>query len=923
MSITFIKAPPFRVDFEQYRKESIEPILSLEDQISRVTGIILRAAGYSAFETLKHLPTSFKHIALGYRGSITVWYPPKSLHFAVFKMFFWVLRIGLSFLEMTYQEVMQALGPSHHLYLQKYAGEDIDPRHLRTTHLEIDVSHVPADVTISRLLTEFDKLNFDRSKEPGHRKCPDGFTVERLRAGLKRFVDNVNGRVPFLATPPASQTAHLLAFYDHMERATRCAFHAVLKALEEKADENTLEDHSRFLIDFAMSGEYCGTRFMSQAMRAYGHYCGGSVPSGTLEDSIVETLAQARNDIASKQIAKHFGGDVHGHGKYMDHLGELLGIPGTAHVIETLSQDFDTDHYLKLFFEAYTPNFIIKTIQKKVKKSAVLREQVFDWLKDQRGNWVAKKPDSAKELEEKIQAVLEKEPSVDGSNLWKGVSRFLNLLTHLKNKGVKFPKRTDWQTFVFRLFILKESKNWIKDRGLIMRACNHPHLAPLLNQDNIDKEALRPIIANLVKVEEIRKIAYIGTSDLLQVIDNQADLSKVVKKFLESCLNVTESHVEFLQALDVGEAAKNGFSTEIIEWLLVHYKIFRPQEVPKKTEQAADTTSTQKIDLKKVELSELNLPMNDAVHVAIGVDAFFKDSKLKQELKASIKVLPFILDPLAAVLLPCIELGRSRRYSFETSSARRLRKVLFNRAFKINSQIADQQLCKERPELLSSYPEGKSRLINHLNIAASIIDGCPWPLVWIAAIFFAEKALKELYRRVSPLAKRIEGHYTTYLKPHIDKVRDYSISLYQTRVPPQVKKEVNRVVKLASWIHRYSLPFFVISSILQEVGRYRNLQLVNRFFHWFNPEIFLIGFQSLSNFSGVQGNLFYKYIYYTVRPTLSRALREKAHQIEVEKLQAWRSNVYQLWNKELARFPILRQKKANHAASSSSSSSNK
>lgn len=477
-TITFIEQPPFVIDFKQYSPEvnTEQMVQNTVFKALKLIPVIVASLAEASYLTLKHSGSSFKVIVLGFYGDWSEFSMPEDFYLVVFKVAFWVLGLGWCTLTTTFRLTSEKLFPASSQFLKNYANGGINVWHIKTNELGIDVSEVSSDINVDNLVQIFNEINFTNFRKEGYmapscRKEGDKtYTTMDLSDALNVFIHNVKNRVAFLGTPPAYDMPRLSAFYQHIENAVRYSIHksnkdiADFKALngnqekyegeELKKYNGLLEDRARIAIDLAISGKHCGARYMGEAMTVYGNMRGESAnDKGSLADCITELLARKRSEIANRHIQQHLGAGTHAYNKYMANLGKVLGLPGTENIIEHLDTTFDRDRFLRLFFQAYTIDFIIETIQAEIRRSQGFREKILDWIRDYPNDW--KKSEYADAVEQfaiQAQAQLNSE-SV--SSAMQNAIQFQNLVVHLKNNVVLPVLGDDMDKFIEKLFELE------------------------------------------------------------------------------------------------------------------------------------------------------------------------------------------------------------------------------------------------------------------------------------------------------------------------------------------------------------------------------------------------------------------------------------------------------------------------------------
>lgn len=627
-SIPVIHNPPFAVDFQPFidAKKVIE--LPLFQKVQNVVlrpfeliGFVFIALTQSGRTTLGYSWISFKHNVLAYYGSLSSYRPPQDFYLIIFKVNIWALKVFWCFTTTAFRQLIEQIDPPSKAFLSTYTEGKIDPSHLWTKELSIDVSAIPADIKVSTLRTIFQGINFSEMDKPGY-MTPSSRTegsiiyeVEDLRKSLETFIKHIEGRVPFLGTPPDYDTPRLMAFYQQIEDALRFSIHKINHDLEEfqnslpgippdaydeeqiRQYKNHLENLARIAIDMAIAGKHCGARYMGETMSTYFDLRGETGDNGTLQDCLIELLASKRSEIAQKHAHQHMGSDTHGLSKYMASLGEPLGLPGTRNIVEHLRKDFDYDKFLKLFFTEYTVNLIIDTVQEKIKKSQLFREKITDWLKDQVADW-KKDSEHAQELTEEIQTIIDKKDEV--ALPWES-QKFEKLITYLREQKVEWPLTNKWNDFIDELLTLDVAKQWFKIEfeglPLVERQTKKNQIKQKFNKNILGKEAAQRIKNAIIhgeplpldeneskqqKINIIRRILPLIQQDTLsRVLEGKVNLETAIRDHLDLA-----RREEFLHALRLDDIAEEGIYPEILEWLLVSQQILLPQKVNEEVENA-------------------------------------------------------------------------------------------------------------------------------------------------------------------------------------------------------------------------------------------------------------------------------------------------------------------------------------------------
>lgn len=557
-----------------------------------------------------------------------------NIYVAAFTIVFWITIIGWGTLTTTVR-LFKEKTFSNFTVLKQFADNEINVNHIKTEEVRLDASSVPANIKVDDLKDIFKKINFTDKNAPGYmapetrREMTGMFSSEELEGNLEKFIQRVGTREAFLGTPPSHDLPQLMDFYQQIEDAVRLSIYKTTEdvaefeiqngiafpnfSIEQKRKyNNLLERRARLVLDLAVAGAHCGARYMGEAMEAYyGIYSRKGIPNDKdLQGTLIEILAKKREELAKEQIQRYLGsnelGGVNAHlfTKYMGTMGKLLGIPGTKNIIEHLSRGIDVHQMLNYFFQEYTVDTIIDTIQEKIKTSKTFREKIIDWIKDQVKDWNHEKY-------ENVDTIVERIKEFQRSNLETPASArnfkiIQEVLFDLKEEKVALPKiNGDWNDFLIELFALSKFKDKIIKRfpkeneeselqyririntlkGSYSEAMLGPDLLKAL-QDAIESDNFTPIpldryLPRFMEKAEIEKMKAILANEY-EIPMEQDTLARVLKgkvSLKEAIQNQQElaRRNEFLSCFDLEEIAEQGLSKELMEWILVSQKILKPQ----------------------------------------------------------------------------------------------------------------------------------------------------------------------------------------------------------------------------------------------------------------------------------------------------------------------------------------------------------
>jgi hypothetical protein len=568
--ITFIKkndhTPSFEVNFATFTKscpDTDEKTPSVINKIFRIIPAIFQSLATNSIKIFRNAPVSFRIIVFGnIYGEFTL---PENLFATAFKITHWVLHLLVGIVDLSLRDLFKKFFPTQTLI---GASSEINTSHIRTSQSFINIDSIDPNVKINDLLNFWDEINFNDPDGYGYMPptCLKAnnivYSEPQLRGYLQTFITHVNHRTPFLGTPNAYDTEKLLAFYKQIEDAIKISIDTIKKKEQEfknkngtnlalynreqlKEYNNLLEDKARIALDLAIAGNYCGSRYMGEAMRIYYYICADTPrPIGSLKDTIEEILAKERLNIANEHILE-YSTDTHVFGTYMSMLGKILGLPGTENIIEQLShQKFDKTAMLKKFFKKYNSDLIIDIIQKKYKSSQDFRDLISDWLKEQSGDW-NKVPEAENKTKHDVLKFIQEQRSNSNS------SDIDELINYLKKKNAQLPQLEDggWQSFIEELFIDSHVKSWRDEKYKFLE---------------LDKQ--QAIIERHTKIKQIESYCLLfnpSSHEILSATTNSSHVFDLIKQaFVEGQL---VSKIQSKIQLEAGTIARGLKDLKIIE----------------------------------------------------------------------------------------------------------------------------------------------------------------------------------------------------------------------------------------------------------------------------------------------------------------------------------------------------------------------
>lgn len=606
MSITLINPsndfPEFKVNLTPTKKSktTAEKVYAAGVGTIKGLGILFKEFGKATYDSVRLSGKSFKYTVLGYYSDgIGNRFTHSSFNLVIFKVVYWFLSIGVNIISNTISGVSAQYKRND--ITKVFASKEMNIGHLKSISKKVDVSHVSAQVQVNDLLTYFAKINFTDKNKPGY------FSPNpEYKKGLELFVERVNGRIPFLATPPASNLPKLFEFYQHIENCIRATLHHVNQKIDAFEAENgtdyasfdaatkkkyndLMEDRGRIIIDIAIAGNYCGSRYMSEATNAYFLTCGEDNGLGgeTLETDLIETLSHERRKIAEAEILSE-SQDVHDYAAYMSALGQDLGIPGTENMSEQLKSSGKKDKKLKSFFEKYTVNRIIDTINAKIKTSQSFREKVQDWMKSNAGDWNRAKHDkAAASIVESLEKIIkEAHQASDVQN------EQIAILKQIAEK-VSIDNHPDWDEFFVNFMAHEEAKKilaekfsnqmkkmqFVNNLKIAAKGSLKPIFEGIVKKQPLSDEKTQQIIEKSAKVKKAIALfvdqEYEANADTItRIIEGDLDLKSAVRDLVAQ-----NQGPEFITALNIENIAIEGLRPDLMEWLLVAHGILMPQNV--------------------------------------------------------------------------------------------------------------------------------------------------------------------------------------------------------------------------------------------------------------------------------------------------------------------------------------------------------
>lgn len=627
-TIMLIKEPRFEVDFSLYKKEKIEEKKkAFLVRMGKVAHDVITALGQTLKVTAQNLWPSFKITVLGgvrLRDARL----NQGFVFIAFRVCFWVLQLfvtlSVTFVRKMWEKNEGGVGNTTLHPLQCYVGPDLNPSHLVTKQLKLDTKHLPKDLDLESLLTIYSEINFTDHTKPGfmpescRKEAGAVYTIEDLKKALETFVSVVKNRTPMLGSPPGHDIEKLLEFYEQIENATKLAIFKsdtlIATFKKEHGNDvesyggpvkqiwcNLLEDRARIAIDLAIAGKHCAARFMGEAMSVYNSFYAQTEAFDLgLKETIIELLAYKRKEIALEKIA-HRGSNTHEYGLYMSRLGKELGIPGTANIHEHLTSAFNRSLELQSFFATYNATCIIDTLQEAFKTNQRLRELFYGWLKAQGSSWNLEGIQTEiNATTSAIKAIIDN-PLEDFEIPTSPLEELRDILDAVAKAGGDLPDPTlPFEKFIDELLATDEARGYFNhkyaDKTLIKRRGIKQEVGDRIKKMDIADSVYKKIkeektflmddfrvysaqfaiqAEKMAKLNAIANIApEIQQDSIHRVLSKQSSIEFIVDAAIKR-----RRQIKFLGELKgINEIADKGLPEELMEWMLVHFEIFKPQE---------------------------------------------------------------------------------------------------------------------------------------------------------------------------------------------------------------------------------------------------------------------------------------------------------------------------------------------------------
>jgi hypothetical protein len=281
--------------------------------------------------------------------------------------------------------------PVRNSAIKSTLSNQINPSHIKVEENIFDFSQIPESIKIENLLTFLNQSDFS------------AFEKNNIQNGINRIIQNINGKVAFLGTPPAG-TAQLDVFYNNLKNMLRFSVYQLIKEEREflearggtppaqgSEDFNKyrviLDGKKRILRQMSEVSGACGSRWMGEALVLYTM----QKPAGShsFDKAILNHLSLVRRDLLNHLIHNENNNDTHFYGAVIQAVGPALGVPGSDLAVEHLRhlETSVANRFIQNFTRLYSTTKILDEIKAHFKSNQEFREQAYDWIQDQKADW--------------------------------------------------------------------------------------------------------------------------------------------------------------------------------------------------------------------------------------------------------------------------------------------------------------------------------------------------------------------------------------------------------------------------------------------------------------------------------------------------------------------------------------------------------
>ena len=278
----------------------------------------------------------------------------------------------------------------------------VNSRHMQVATAEVVIPQAaPIDIR-KELVSIFDSINFTDPNLPGYKdldkvnknESRDPATRKKLKEGLERYVTLTLARKHFLAVP--ENPNEMKRYFDTLNNLAQHLTHHLVQLTKEAKEAKTdkerdliLADRNELVIELALAGRWCGTRFMGIAQNLVLPLFSGTSQAQSLASVLRSQLQELRMQCLHKAIQEEEFVSVHTYNRYMFLLGGEVGLTRASgsYADEEYSGHITKEHARGAFDRHYTRFAIFDRMLTAINgdetgKKLIDREQVLDWFKE-------------------------------------------------------------------------------------------------------------------------------------------------------------------------------------------------------------------------------------------------------------------------------------------------------------------------------------------------------------------------------------------------------------------------------------------------------------------------------------------------------------------------------------------------------------
>ena len=288
--------------------------------------------------------------------------------------------------------------------------------HLQTRDVGIDDSHVPPNIRIGLLSDWVRELNFT-SPEVRRATVIEGRRIprEEILRQVNKVVGIVQRRESVFGSPRAG-TLELRIFHESLEKLLRILLDDLANRRREN-DPDYAAMVARLGAEVAHSASLCAARWYSEL-----HVLAEQIPhagraeGATLAQLLSKELSTARLDLFRSLILQGDLTDTHRYPAWLQKVGGVLGLAGSAGVVEEITHIYSYEAGLlvtRFINDGYTPRFMIEHGWALYIRDDRAHGMMDEWLREQAGNWqVDQYEQTLRELEDGCRPLLQANAAV-------------------------------------------------------------------------------------------------------------------------------------------------------------------------------------------------------------------------------------------------------------------------------------------------------------------------------------------------------------------------------------------------------------------------------------------------------------------------------------------------------------------------------